>query len=105
MCHPDQRMGAGKKLCEPKGKKKKETNRGIHIVSFKSFIHKIVWHPAEILDLSLGSEPPTSLLKREGIFAKTGQKHTAVLMFRDSHNSGSGLAASVKLTASSLVHP
>lgn len=86
-------------------KKKKETNQGVHIVSFKSFIHKIVWHPAEIPDLSLGSEPPTSLLKREGIFAKTGQKHTAVLMFRDSHNSGSGLAASVKLTALSSVHP
>lgn len=55
--------------------------------------------------MSLGSEPPTSPLKRKGVFAKTGQKHAAVLMFRDSHNSGSGLAASVKLTASSLDHP
>jgi len=52
----------------------------------------------------LGSEPPTRPLETEGIFAKTEQKHAAVLTFRDSLNSGSGLAASVKLTASSLVH-
>lgn len=85
--------------------KEKRKKKIIHIVSFKSFTHKVVWDPAETPDLSLGSEPPTSPLKREGIFAKTGQKHAAVLTFRDSHNSGSGLAASVKLTASSLVHP
>lgn len=84
-----------------KGKKKKKA----HIVSFKAFIHKIVWNPAGTPDLSLGSEPPSSPLKREGMFATTGQKNAAVLTFRDSHNSGSGLAASVKLTASSLVHP
>lgn len=94
-----------KETGKKKEKKNTETYQGIHIVSFKSFLHKIVWRPAEIPDLSLGSEPPTSLLKREGIFAKTGQKHTAVLMFRDSHNSDSGLAASVKLTALSSVHP
>lgn len=79
--------------------------KNIHIVSFKSFLHKIVWNPAEAPDLNVGSEPPTSPLKRKGIFGKTGQKHAAVLTFRDSHNSGPGLAASVKLTASSLVHP
>lgn len=48
-------------------KKKKK----VHVVSFKSFVYKIIWNPAETPDLSLVPEPSISPLRKEEIFGKT----------------------------------